>query len=166
VSISLEWPKTPTDIPILQEAKAEYAKLQQPLALSYSDCDYGRGTFMRRERALKIVLVLVGLLFSAAVYPLMMMVKQDPALAMMMSLYATLGVFLLLAARNPSEHRSLIAFTAWSSFAHAALMAVQAFLNLIPRRELAGVVVFILIGVALIVLAPAKPVERISAALV
>jgi hypothetical protein len=119
---------------------------------------------MRRERALKIVLVLVGLLFAAAVYPLMMMVKQDPALAMMMSLYATLGVFLLLAARRPSEHRSLIAFTAWSSFAHAALMAVQAFLNLIPRRELAGVVVFILIGVALIVLAPAKPVERVSAA--
>jgi len=111
---------------------------------------------MPRERALKIVLVLVGLLFTAAVYPLMMMVKQDPALAMMMSLYATLGVFLLLAARNPSEHRTLIAFTAWSSFAHASLMAVQAFLNLIPRRELVGVVVFILIGVALIALAPTK----------
>jgi hypothetical protein len=47
---------------------------------------------------------------------------------MMMSLYATLGVFLLLAARNPSEHRSLIAFTAWSSFAHAALMADRHFL--------------------------------------
>ena len=119
---------------------------------------------MRRERALKVVLVVVGLLFSAGVYPLIMMVKQDPALAMMMSLYATLGVFLLLAARNPSEHRSLIAFTAWSSFAHAALMAVQAFLNLIPRRELMGVVVFILIGVALIVLAPAKQsTERASA---
>src|SRR2546425_3907458 len=119
---------------------------------------------MRRAQALKVVFVLVGLLFSAAVYPLMMMVKQDPALAMMMSLYATLGVFLLLAARNPSEHRSLIAFTAWSSFAHAALMAVQAFLNLIPRRELMGVVVFILIGVALIVLAPAKQsTERASA---
>jgi len=111
---------------------------------------------MHRERALEIVLVLVGLLFTAAVYPLMMMVKQDPALAMMMSLYATLGVFLLLAARNPSEHRTLIAFTAWSSFAHASLMAVQAFLNLIPRRELVGVVVFILIGVALIALAPTK----------
>ncbi len=119
---------------------------------------------MRRERALKVVLVVVGLLFSAGVYPLIMMVKQDPALAMMMSLYATLGVFLLLAARRPSEHRSLIAFTAWSSFAHAALMAVQAFLNLIPRRELMGVVVFILIGVALIVLAPAKQsTERASA---
>jgi hypothetical protein len=100
---------------------------------------------MRRERTVKIVLVLVGLLFSAAVYPLMIMVKQDPALAMMMSLYATLGVFLLLAARNPSGHRSLIAFSAWSSFAHAALMAVQAFLNLIPRRELAGVAFFVVV---------------------
>ena len=119
---------------------------------------------MRRERALKVVLVVVGLLFSAGVYPLIMMVKQDPALAMMMSLYATLGVFLLLAARRPSEHRSLIAFTAWSSFAHAALMAVQAFLNLIPRRELVGVAFFVVIGLALIALAPAKkPVEGASA---
>jgi hypothetical protein len=111
---------------------------------------------MKRERVLKVVPVVVGLLLSAAVYPLMMMVMQDPSLAMMMSLYATLGVFLLLAARNPSEHRSLIAFTAWSSLAHAALMTVQAFPNFIPRRELVGVVVFILIGAALMVLAPAK----------
>jgi hypothetical protein len=120
---------------------------------------------MRREFALKVVLVLVGLLFSAAVYPLMMMVKQDPALAMMMSLYATLGVFLLLAARNPSEHRSLIAFAAWSSFAHAALMAVQAYLNFIARRELFGVATFVVIGAALIALVPAKqPSARASAA--
>jgi hypothetical protein len=111
---------------------------------------------MRRERALKVVMVVVGLLFSAAVYPLLMMARQEPALAMMMSLYATLGIFLLLAARNPCEHRSLIAFTAWSSFAHAALMAVQAFLNIIARRELIGVAVFFVIGVTLIVLAPAK----------
>ena len=119
----------------------------------------------RRERALKVVLVVVGLLFRAGVYPLIMMVKQGPALAMMMSLYATLGVFLLLAPRNPPEHRSLIAFAAWSSFAHAALMAVQAFLNLIPRRELVGVAFFLVIGVVLIALTPAKqPVERVSAA--
>ena len=111
---------------------------------------------MSRERALKVVLVVVGLIFSALVYPLTMFVRQEPALAMMLSVYVTLGIFLLLAARNPSEHRSLIAFTAWSSFAHATLMAVQAFLNLIPRRELVGVAVFILIGVALIALAPAK----------
>jgi hypothetical protein len=38
--------------------------------------------------------------------------KQDPALAMMMSFYVTLGIFLLLAARNLSANRSLIAFTA------------------------------------------------------
>jgi hypothetical protein len=109
---------------------------------------------LRRERALKVVL---GLLFSAAVYPLMMMVKQDPSLAMMMSLYATLGIFLLLASRNPSANRSLIAFTAWSSFAHAAVMGVQAFRNLIPRGELRGVVALVIVGVTLTVLAPAKP---------
>ena len=111
---------------------------------------------MRRERALRVVLVVVGLLFCAAIYPLLLMAKEDPALAMMMSLYATLGVFLLLASRNPSAHRSLIAFTAWSSFAHAAVMGVQAYLSFIARRELFGVATFVVIGVALIALAPAR----------
>jgi hypothetical protein len=111
---------------------------------------------MRGERALKVVLVVVGLLFVAAVYPLLMFVRQEPALAMMLSLYVTLGIFLLLAARNPSANRSLIAFTAWSSFAHATLMAVQAFRNFIARGELLGVALFAVIGVTLIVLAPAK----------
>ena len=120
---------------------------------------------MRRERALKIVLAVVGLLFFALAYPLLMFVKQEPALAMMLSLYVTLGIFLLLSARNPSAHRSLIAFTAWSSFVHAALMAVQAFLNLIARGELIGSAVLIVIGVALIALAPAKSVERVFTSL-
>jgi hypothetical protein len=119
---------------------------------------------MRRERALKIVLVLVGLLFSALVYPLMIFVRQEPALAMMLSVYVTLGIFLLLAARNPSANRSLIAFTAWSSFAHAALMAVQAFRNLIPRGELLGVAALVIIGVALILLAPAKQSGELASA--
>src|SRR5689334_24499725 len=118
---------------------------------------------MSRQRLLKVVLVLVGLLFCAAIYPLMLMAKQDPALAMMMSLYATLGVFLLLASRNPSAHRSLIAFAAWSSFAHAAVMSFQALLNMIARRELIGSAVFAVIGIALVALAPAeKSVERAS----
>ena len=118
---------------------------------------------MNRELALKIVLALAGLLFLALVYPLAIFMRQEPALSMMLSLYATLGVFLLLAARNPCEHRSLIAFTAWSSFAHATLMAVQASVNLIPRRELLGVVFFVVIGVVLIAVAPAKqPAEPAS----
>jgi hypothetical protein len=120
---------------------------------------------MSRARALKVVLVLVGLLFVALVYPLMMFVRQEPALAMMLSLYVTLGIFLLLAADDPSANRSLIAFTAWSSFAHAALMGMQAFRNLIPRGELLGVAALVIIGAALIALAPAnQSVERVSAA--
>ena len=120
---------------------------------------------MIRERALKILLVLVGLLFSAGIYPLMMFLRSEASAAMMLSLYVTLGIFLLIAVRNPSANRSLIAFTAWSSFAHAAVMAVQAYLNVIARGELLGVAALIIIGVALIVLAPAKPSgERASAA--
>ena len=119
---------------------------------------------MIRERALKAVLVLVGLLFLAAVYPLTMFLSREPALAMMLSLYVTLGIFLLLAVRNPSANRSLIAFTAWSSFAHAAVMALQAYQKMIERGELLGVAALVVLGVALIALAPAKElVARTSA---
>jgi hypothetical protein len=119
-----------------------------------------------RERALTKDRVGIGrIAFFALLYPLTVFVRQDPALSMMLSLYVTLGIFLLLAARNPSANRSLIAFTAWSSFAHAAVMGIQEFRNFVARGELVGVAVLIVIGVALIVLAPAKQsVGRVAAA--
>src|SRR5580704_17309569 len=113
---------------------------------------------MNREVALKIVLALVGLLFLALTYPLMMFVRQDPATSMMFSIYVTLGVFLLLAIRNPLANRTLIAFTAWSSFAHAAVMGTQAMRNMVSSGEMVGVAVLIVIGLALIALAPAKQI--------
>jgi peptidoglycan/LPS O-acetylase OafA/YrhL len=125
---------------------------------------------MIRERALKIVLVLVGLLFSAAIYPvatsLWKMNESDYGDDMMLSLYFALGIFLLLAVRNPSANRSLIAFAAWSSFAHGAVMAALAVHFPSERGELLGAVaLLVVIGVALIALAPAKqPGERASPA--
>jgi hypothetical protein len=121
---------------------------------------------MLRERALKVVLVLVGLLFSALVYPMTMFAKQEPALAMMMCVYATLGIFLLLAAHNPSGNRSLIAFAAWSSVAHAAFMGMQALRNFVARGELVGVTVLFIIGIALIALAPTKQSGELASAVV
>ena len=94
---------------------------------------------MKRDKALKIVLAVVGVIFLALAYPMLIFARQDPALSMMFSLYVTLGVFLLLAIRNPWANRSLIAFTAWSSFAHAAMMGTQAMRNMVSRGELAGV---------------------------
>jgi drug/metabolite transporter (DMT)-like permease len=116
---------------------------------------------MLGERALKVVLVVVGLLFVATVYPLLMFLWQphpaEAALIMMLSVYVALGVFVLLAARNPSANRSLIAFTAWSSLAHAAVMVVQSFQMASERTHLLiGVAFLAVIGVALIVLAPAR----------
>jgi hypothetical protein len=111
---------------------------------------------MIREVALKIVLALVGLLFLALTYPLIIFARQDPSMSMMFSLYVTLGVFLLLAIRNPLANRSLIAFTAWSSFAHAAVMGTQSMRNMVSRGEMGGVAALIVIGLALIALAPAK----------
>ena len=111
---------------------------------------------MIRERALKAMLVVAGLLFLAGIYPLTIFFRSEAALAMMLSLYVTLGIFLLIAAQNPSANTSLIAFTAWSSLAHATVMAVQAFRNVIARGELLGVAALVIIGVSLIVLAPRK----------
>jgi ABC-type Fe3+-siderophore transport system permease subunit len=102
---------------------------------------------MWRERTLKIVLVTESLWHQN---------QSMYVFDMMLSLYVALGVFLLMAARNPSANRSLIAFTAWSGFAHAAVMAVTAFSKGGYRGDLWGVAVLVIIGVALIVLAPAK----------
>ena len=118
---------------------------------------------MKRERALKVMLVVVGLLFTAGVIPLAMFFSREPAVPMIMSIYVTLGVFLLLAVRDPAANRSLIAFGGWANLAHAGVMAVQEYRNVIERRELAGVVVFAAVGVVLVALAPAKRrVEKAS----
>ena len=111
---------------------------------------------MIRERALRVVLVLLGLLFIAMLYPIMQ--PGTPIFAQMMgSLYVTLGVFLLLASRSPAAHRSLIAFAAWSSFAHGAVMAMQVYRQQIPRGDLLGAVLpLAVIGVVLLVLSPPK----------
>ncbi len=123
---------------------------------------------MLRERALKSVLVLVGLLFTAAIFPTIGGLR-DPAHSdtgdtMMMGIYFTLGICLLLAARNPAAHRSLIAFTAWSSFAHAAVMSTLGFE--IPSERsgfLIGSAVLVVIGLALILMSAAKSAEATAA---
>lgn len=112
---------------------------------------------MNRERCLKVVLGVVGVLFVAMAYPMVVFVRQEAALSMMMSLYVTLGVFLLLAVRNPAAYRSLIAFAAWSSLIHAVVMGYQGMRGMVARGELIGVGVLVVIGVVLLALAPAKP---------
>ena len=126
---------------------------------------------MKRERVLKIVLAVVGLLFCAGVYPLIGSLlhpaDSDTGDTMMLSLYVALGIFVLIAVPNPSAHRSLIAFAAWSSFAHAVAMSILG-LEIASQRVgfLVGSAVLVVIGVALIALAPAKSVVRVSATVV
>lgn len=80
---------------------------------------------------------------------------------MMMGLYFAMGVFLLIAVRNPSAHRSLIAFAVWSSFSHAAVMSALGFKIASERSGfLVGSAVLVVIGVALIQLAPEKQSEE------
>ncbi len=85
-------------------------------------------------------------------------VHSDSGDTMQMAIYACLGVFLLIAVRNPAVHRSLIGFAAWSSFAHAAVMAAVG-LEIAGQRTgfRAASAVLVGIGVVLIVLAPERP---------
>jgi quinol-cytochrome oxidoreductase complex cytochrome b subunit len=125
---------------------------------------------MWRKRTLKIVLVLVGLIFLAGVYPLITSVREgwrankEDTLPMGISLYVTQGVFLLLAARDPLANRGVIIFAAWLNIAHACVMTVMS-IHLPHERQdlLIASAVFAAIGAVLIALAPAKqPVERPS----
>lgn len=84
-----------------------------------------------RERVLQVLLVLSGLVCLAGLYPLSGALREGPATTinrqdqMILGIYISLGVFLLIAARNPRQHRSLILFAGWSTLAHDAVMIVQ-----------------------------------------
>jgi hypothetical protein len=66
-----------------------------------------------------------GIAFLRWRYPLTMFFSREPAVPMIMSIYVTLGIFLLLAVRDPAANRSLIAFGGWANLAHAGVMAVS-----------------------------------------
>lgn len=122
-----------------------------------------------RERVTKGVLLLIGTLFVAGIYPLVVGILRPTAArsgeTMMLSLYVTLGVFLLMAFRKPANHRSLIAFAAWSSFAHAATMLGQTVTMPNDRQELLGAsLLLIVISAALGAVVPArKTIEQAPA---
>ena len=110
---------------------------------------------MRRKRMLQIALGIVGSLFLIGILALTQWNQKDVFPQMLASVYATLGMFMLLAIKDPSAHRSLISFTAWSSLVHGGVMAIQAIKNLIPRVDLLRAVLpLFIVGVLLIVLAP------------
>ena len=119
---------------------------------------------MIRDRVLKVVMVVAGLIFVAGAYPGTVFFFRDPAVAMIMSIYVTLGVFLLLAARNPAANRNLIAFAGWANVAHAGVMAVQVYRHAIRSQELGGVVLFGIVGLALIALTPGKQARELAPA--
>ena len=122
---------------------------------------------MKRERTLQVVLVLVGLLYSFWGYLLFdalwhsrWLDGHNDVLPMFLSLNTVLGVFLLLAVKQPVRHRSLIAYGAWSSLAHGFTMSIQsaeAAAQGIHRKDSPwDIVIFGVIGVALLVLLPAR----------
>jgi prepilin signal peptidase PulO-like enzyme (type II secretory pathway) len=121
---------------------------------------------------LRVVLILVGVIFLVGVYPLMMYYwpsgwrwqpNQPEYEQMILGVYATLGIFLLIASRRPAEHRSLILFTGWSSLVHAGIMAVQAMQHVHERGHLLGdIPALVIVGIALIALAPRKSLQKVE----
>jgi hypothetical protein len=123
---------------------------------------------------LRAVLIVVGLIFIVGVYPLMMAwwpsgwrwnPNQPEYEQMILGVYATLGVFLLIASRDPLKNRSLIWFTVWSSLVHGGIMAVQAFKMPAEHGHLLGdVPALIVVAVVLAILTPRGAVSETVAA--
>lgn len=121
---------------------------------------------MKRERALQVVLVVLGLFYCFWGYLLFdnlwhsKWLGHSDVMPMFLSLNTVLGVFLLLAAREPAKHRSVIAYGAWSSLAHAFTMTIQsaeAAAHGMHRKDSPqDIVIFCVIGVVLLALLPAK----------
>jgi hypothetical protein len=127
-----------------------------------------------RLRILRVALVVVGLIFIVGVYPLMMAwwpsgwrwtPNQPEYEQMILGVYATLGVFLLIASRNPLQNRSLIWFTVWSSLVHGGIMAVQALQMPAEHGHLLGdIPALVIVAVILAVLTPRGAVAQTAAA--
>ena len=122
---------------------------------------------MKRERALQVVLVLVGLLYCFWGYLLFdnlwhakWLSGHSDVMPMFLSLNTALGVCLLVAVKQPAKHRLMIAYGAWSSFAHAFTMTImsgQAVAHGTHRQDSPqDIVIFGVIGVTLLALLPAK----------
>ena len=121
---------------------------------------------MKRERPTQIVLVIVGLIDLSIIYFLYkdlwhsswLLQQKNEVDPMFLSFFIPVGVFLLIAARRPSEHRSMIALAAWWNIAHGTVMAIQTVEARMHgvHRDFTDVVVFILIGSVLLALLPAK----------
>lgn len=119
-----------------------------------------------RIKYLRIVLVVVGLIFIFGVWPLTVVWPsgwtwhaegRSEYLEMILGIYATLGVFLIGASRNPMAHRSLIWFTVWSSIVHGGIMAIQSIANVQHIGHLWGdVAALIIVAVALTALMPRR----------
>lgn len=124
-----------------------------------------------RVKFLRVALIVVGLIFVVGVYPLTIVWPEGWAwhhsgqslyLQMILGIYATLGVFLLLASRDPLANRSLIWFTVWSSIVHGFIMAAQAIVYPQHHGHLMGdVPALLIVAIVLASLMPraATPVE-------
>jgi hypothetical protein len=121
-----------------------------------------------RIKYLRIALLLVGLIFVFGIYPLTIIWPsgwswgQSHYLQMILGVYATLGVFLLMAARNPLANLSLIWFTVWSSVVHGGIMAAQALAYPEHRGHLWGDVLALLAVAAILAVLTPRTSQKLA----
>ena len=118
-----------------------------------------------KEKFLKLALRLFGVIFLL-VYPLSIVWPSGWTwhggegqyyFQMIVGIYFVLGIYLIMAANNPSHHRSLISFTIWSSIVHAGIMAAQAFGDQSERGHLVGdVPALLIVAIVLWIFSPGK----------
>jgi hypothetical protein len=122
-----------------------------------------------RVKYLRFILIVVGVIFIVGIYPLTIVWPsgwswnpgQSEYLQMILGIYATLGIFLLLASRDPLAHRSLIWFTVWSSVVHGGIMAVQSFEKAEYMGHLWGdVLALFVVAIALALFTPREAAMR------
>ena len=116
-----------------------------------------------RRQSLRIALLVFGVIFTFGIYPLSLVWPSgwtwghghSHYLPMIVGVYATLGIFLLIASRDPARNTSLIWFTVWSSVVHALIMAYQSFADGAERGHLVGdVPALLLVAIVLAALTP------------
>jgi glycopeptide antibiotics resistance protein len=122
---------------------------------------------VKRERIRQVVLAVIGLFYVGLLYPLytdlwnskwLIEMYNEECEPMFITFFVALGFFLLLAAKKPREYRTVIAFAAWQSLAHSAVMIIQTIQTYShgTPRDFKDVIITAAIGIVLLVLVPPR----------
>src|SRR5438105_6300180 len=140
--------------PVHYDTRSSISEAGRKAPMTVADATPLGGASLSRKRVLQVLLLLVGAAFTLGLYPLVTSLLHPGGVSrgdqMILGIYFPLGIMLLLAIRDPSAHRSLIAFTGWSTLSHMAVMMIQAFQDGSVRQDLPPQLVISSVAVVLL----------------